>query len=165
MLNRVVTVAAMLAVAVLVSGQEVSPGWTRAVSPDGKSWVWTLADTSARGAAFEFRCDESRLAIRTRESLLELADPDDFKIRIGLLSLRNKRFSVDGYMTGDYHGVIFEGDERDLLEDQLRSTFREESFTLILSNSGKRDVYTFVNRNTVPGVDALDCEMKKAKSS
>lgn len=140
-------------------------GWTQKLASDGKSWLWTIEDTEAKGASIVCMCKPERVEIRTREPLLMMAAPDDMKINIGCLSENDKRFQTDGFLAGHHRGVRLGGEEGDAFRSWLKFDVNDERVTLILSGSGQRLIFTFLNRDLAPDDDVFlfDCDMPKKK--
>ncbi len=131
------------------------PCWTRA--SDGNSWVWTLEDSEGKGAAIIYRCRPESISLRTRESLLDTADADDMNVKLGGLGGNDMRTQADGVLAGDHHGVRFEGDNADALQSWLYFDTSGQQLTVFLSGSGKRLVFIFMNRSSVPDTKPLSC--------
>lgn len=153
----------LVLVAGLGYGQEIS-GWTRSLDQnvDHDEYVWTLADSGSRGASLIFACETDGFRIATRESLLAMSDVKDGQIMVALLSAKEDRKVVEGFLDRDQTSVRVNdeaaGDMRRWLGQETNDG---EKITLLLSNNGLRETYTFMNANGTVSEDYLSCELPK----
>ncbi len=142
-------VAALFMAAVMVAGFGATAsgeGWTKGVDEAGRQ-AWILEATSGTGASIMVRCIQPPVvSIRTKVSLLEMAD-DDGEIRVSFLaSDPAARQSVDGWLVADSHGVTLKEVASRKVVNWLRK--RENAgreLTFVLSNNDRKEPYTFSN--------------------
>jgi hypothetical protein len=153
----------LVLVAELGYGQEIS-GWTRILDHNedhDEFYVWTLADSGGRGAAIVFSCDDDRFRITTRENLLAMSDVKDGQVMVALLSAKKDRLVIESFLDRDQTSVrvVGEWDMKSWLGEEENAG---EKVTVLLSNNGLRETYTFINQNgKLDGQDFLSCRKPK----
>jgi hypothetical protein len=142
----------LLVVAVIVgacAGRAQADGWTKGSDEAGRQ-VWILESTSGTGASVLVGCEHPAISIRTKVSLLEMAD-DDGEIVVSFLSSASEtREKVDGWLVADSHGVRFKEVANRKIANWLR---RRENvgreLTFVLSNNDRKELYIFNNTSRV----------------
>jgi hypothetical protein len=132
-------------------------GWTRSMTKDQRHYLWSNADSEGRGATAYYNCRTDGFEIVTKESLLTMADVDDGQIKVALLCAGRERLVVNGYLSRDQVGVIFQSDGSDELRDWLQSS-AGQMVTILLSNNGRQETYSFSNTNTTTAPGVLSCD-------
>jgi len=160
----IATLVALLLQASALAAPPRGEGWVQGVSEDGKSFVWTLADSGGRGASIVVTCRKltsASLSITTKEPLLEMADADDGEIKV-ILVAGTQRHEVDGKLASNFHDVTFDRYAANSLVQRLRTkeTVGRE-LTLILSNNDRREVYSFMNLDGTYEERTLTCGKPK----
>jgi hypothetical protein len=90
-----------------------------------------------------------------------MADVEDGQIKVACLVPTDERLVVNGVLSRTQHGVIF--DRSNFVVDWLHhNDSAGQTVTILLSNNGRRETYSFANRNATPAAErALDCKMPK----
>ncbi len=112
MRRAVLVVLGVLVAATLLAQEATAPpkGWTRALSSDQKHYVWSNLDLDGQGCELAFYTDGWTVRIHTKDSLLDMADVDDGKLTVALLSKKADRLSVDAVLGRDQQSVEVKDD-------------------------------------------------------
>ena len=156
MQRAVLVVLGMLAATTTAAQEAAAPpkGWTRALSTDQKHYVWNNRDLEGRGCDLAFYTDGWAVKIHTTISLLDMADVDDGKLTVALLSRTRDRLAVDGILARDQQSVNIE--ESLAVRDWLLEKENDgQEITVILAGNGKRETCHFLNVNTTTEEKAL----------